>query len=150
MCLLQYWWEVNKTKVITKPGVRLLRWLPACLERGGGRRASITKRRSTSYRGRRLPARDRRLRRQLPHLGALVEPSWGNLARGRQPGCCKKLPCRCGCTCGGCKLLKPLCKQHNKQNLPCKILMKEFIILVGGFTCRKMKNKHSFFVSDQV
>ena len=38
---------------LVQPGGRLLRWLPACLEGGGGRRASITEIRSTSHRGRR-------------------------------------------------------------------------------------------------
>ena len=55
-------------------------------------------------------------RQQLPHLGALVEPSWEKLARGRQPGCGEGVPCRRGCSCGVCQLLKPLCKQHNKRN----------------------------------
>ena len=45
----------------------------------------------------------------------LVEPSWGNLARGRRRGCGKGRPRRPGFPCGGCQLLKPLCKQNNKR-----------------------------------
>ena len=133
-------------QTLVQPGGRLLRWLPSCLEGGGGRRASITKVGSTSHRGRRRPLRIRRLRWTLPHLGALVEPSLGNLARGRQPGCGEARPCRRGYPCGGCTLqglyhfsTLALYKQKNKRNWHYKILLMMFIIVVGSFSCTKMK-----------
>ena len=132
---------------IARTGVRLLRRISTCLEGGGGRRASITKERSTSHRGRRRPLRIRRLRSTLPHLGALMEPSRGNLARGWQPGCGEARPCRRGYPCGGCTLqglyhfsTLALYKQKNKRNWHYKILLMMFIIVVSSFSCTTRAN----------
>ena len=91
-CLLSF--ESFKVK-LWQPGGRLLKWQPTGVEGGGGRTASFTKVRATSYLDRRCPLRHRWWRWwfQRPHLDPLLGPSRWVLATCWRPCCGEILPC---------------------------------------------------------
>ena len=96
-------------------GGRLNFWLSACLEKGWGRRAPITKAWSTSHRGRQRPLRLRRPWRwlqRLPH-DASVAASRSNLARSGQLSVARFRHAAVFIFID--QLLKHICKEYKKQ-----------------------------------